>query len=171
MKLKLFLLAIMAIISTCSTAQDKPSVIQQMDTSMAEIKSIPDTARLTVSRVYNDIKDGLKGLGSALKVGSEHVYVIIVKQQIVKSVIGLILIVICFIIIFPLIKFIKYLVNHDDVDEVFGLAVACVFLCIGWIILVTFSICNIGNIVTGFINPEYGAIKDIMSFINPKNCN
>lgn len=160
MKIKLFLLSFVCILSLSLKAQD------------TTVKTLPDTAKLTIGKVYSDVKEGLKGLGSALKVGSEHVYSVLVKQQIVQAVTDLILILIVITTAFPLFKLLKYICQHDDLDEIFGVLVFSVFLCIGWVVVVVIGLAHINQIVTGFVNPEYGALKDIMDFVHPtKSCN
>ena len=45
-------------------------------------------------QVYGDIKTGLVGLAAGLKVGVEHIYIILVTQQILNSITWLIIIII-----------------------------------------------------------------------------
>ncbi len=126
------------------------------------IKSPPvDTTSLTYNKVYSDIKESLKGLGSALKVSSEHVYKIIVQQQLVDSITRTILFIIALVL---LIICIKTGVKKEWTDS----SVAGITSIIGVIICVLTIIYCLGHtkdIVMGFVNPEYGAIQDIMEFI------
>lgn len=147
----------------CSTrANTVSAAIDSATTSVKETVTYVDTSS-NFKHVYSDIKAGIAGLAAGLKVGAEHVYTVLVKQQIVYSITWLV-----FIIILLLLStvFRKVLYNHareEWDDELFGLF--CIFggtiLIIGYIIV----LCNLTTITTGLINPEYGAIKDIINFI------
>lgn len=131
---------------------------------------IPDSSTLTFKEVYSDIKVGLKGLGDALKVGSEHVYEILIKQQIVYSICYMFLPImfIIFIIAFSLnIKKAKWYTGYRDTEDDWNrnATLTLIFATLSLVMLVA-SVVNFGEMMTGFINPEYGAIKDIMNFIN-----
>ena len=136
--------------------------------------------------MYNDVKEGIAGLAKGLKVGAEHVYVVLVKQQIVKAVSNLLLVIILYAL-----GYIFYVqarktykshleqcgYNPDgsgkssyniDLDEsakgptsvLLGAASTLA------IIIATIFFCNSYNeIIGGFINPEYGAMKDIIDFV------
>jgi len=142
---------------------------------------IPDTSAVTFSKVYNDVKEGIAGLATSLKAPAEHVYEILVKQQVVNATTSLIFCV--FMLLLGCILFytgyriyVNYNENYNrindykfghrryDMDEGYW----TIFLIVGGII---FAVGLIGltveskSIITGFFNPEYGAIKDIISFI------
>lgn len=119
---------------------------------------IPDTAKLTLGKVYSDVKAGINGLAQSLKVPATHVYSVMIKQQTVGAITWLIvdiflfLVALFFIIVWTLDK-------KDDRNEWWGVPV--VFI----IIFLIFIFFNLSNIVGGFVNPEYGAIKEIISFV------
>ena len=144
--------------------------------------NIPDSTKLTLATVYADAKEAMKGLGAALKVGSEHVYGVLVKQQVVKSVSDIILIVFLLAVsIFGVnytrktykahLKLCGYVEGQynrialdDSAKGILSVVLAIVsIVCI--IVFFTTTICCYEEIVTGFINPEYGAIKEIMDLI------
>ena len=130
-------------------------------------KVVPDTAKVTLAQVYGDAKEALSGLGQALKVGSEHVYGILVKQQIVNSITWLVMLI---LFIITTLLSIKLLIYSHTIDEDWGDSIGTMSI-IGIIvsgILLIICICQIDVIVTGFVNPQYGALKDIMDFINKK---
>lgn len=131
---------------------------------------IPDTSKITLTKVYNDVKSGITGLASALKVPATHVYKILVKQQVVYS------IAYC---IFPLIMITFLSISYksaliskwgdsysSDKENRWNKYATFTIITgvIGGIFIITTCI-YINDIITGFINPEYGAIKDIMNFI------
>jgi hypothetical protein len=123
---------------------------------------IPDTSQITLTKVYNDVKSGLNGLEEALKVGSEHVYGVLIKQQLVTAISYLILVILLLIACPFSVKLEKkWRAEHDD----FGDGPACLVPIIVNITTVIVIFITITDIITGFINPEYGALKDIMNFI------
>lgn len=113
--------------------------------------------------LYGDVRAGVMGLASGLKVGAEHVYGVLVKQQIVYSITWLIIIIM--LIIFT--KIFQKVYLHakrewdDEVAFFFFTALSGLGLVAGYIIVA----CNLTSIITGFVNPEYGAIQDIINFI------
>ena len=149
---KFFIIVVLAIIST-----------NVFSTEVA----VNDTTALTFNKVYEDVKEGIQGLAVALKAPAEHVYKVVVRQQTINSISYLLA---CLILILPIFTFnwwrsaIKSAIEKDD-DEtgwVMGLLLLCILpALVGGIgLAVTTS-----DIITGFINPEYGAIRDVMNFI------
>ncbi len=150
------------------------------DTTSTELANIPDTSKVTFSRVYNDVKAGMKGLGEALKVGAEHVYVVLVKQQVVKAIqyiifgiIGLIFLLISLYVMkkarwgdntyyFPEQWKSKeeWQANQFNKYSVYTIITGLITS----IFLMNFII-NLDTVVMGLYNPEYGAIKDILNFV------
>lgn len=149
MKLKLFLLSLITIVTISANAQD------------TAIKKVVDTSKVTFSTVYSDVKEGLKGLGSALKVGSEHVYSVLVKQQLIYALSWLL------VFLAGLIGFIYAitLISKADFDEGEWKAVVGPILGVITLIISIVSVCHGDVILGGLINPEYGALHDIMDFI------
>lgn len=128
-----------------------------------------DSTKVTASQVYKDVKNVLGELGKALKVGSEHVYEVLVKQQIVNSIVWLILGVMATVLLFlgyfqiKAVKWDKYSdgpVENTTINLLFGIGE----LIVG-VIMTMFFVFHIDVIVMGFTNPEYGALKDILSLI------
>lgn len=137
-----------------------------------EVKSVTnsltsDTAKLTFARVYGDVKAGIVGLASALKVGAEHVYKVIVKQQVVNAITYLITVLVLFILCLRFWSIHKAAVTKhgeywDDHTSAVGPLIGSIIT--GGLAAILFIV-NINSIVMGFVNPEYGAIKDILEFI------
>jgi len=141
-----------------------------------------DTAKVSWNRVYKDAKDGVKAIASGLKVGVEKVWIILTKQQIVKSIINTVIyiVMIIFLVIFFNMSKKRYKLaiiklqdkSHsyrDSFDETAEGATCIIFGVMCGILLIFFSaffIISIDTTITGLINPEYGAIKDVISFIN-----
>jgi hypothetical protein len=116
--------------------------------------------------IYNDVKSNIAGLASALKVGAEHVYLVLVKQQIVYSIVWLILTILSVFILKYIIKITKwaYETKVNEADN-FGIILGIVFGWLGSIIYLLIVIFHLDTMITGFVNPEYGAIMDIVNFV------
>ena len=174
---KQIIIALLSFSSLLGFTQTKnDTLVSKVQQSVLE--SIPDSSALTFKEVYSDIKSGLGALGSALKVGSEHVYEVLVKQQFANSITSLSLIIISLIVLTILIKQgSKNLKIHSDLgknerywhidDSRFGTIGSILFVFAGLLgILIMVGICaNFNNLVTGFVNPEYGAIKEVLKVI------
>lgn len=122
-----------------------------------------DSTQLNAMQVYSDIKAGLTGLAAGLKTTTEHVYPIIVKQQRINA-IGYcffpILLIIALVSIFLVIKNRDELFDYDDTYSY----VIIILSGIG-VLLLIFCMCVFNSIFTGFFNPEYGAIQDIVNLV------
>lgn len=145
------------------------SVSNKIDTlktnTINTVKAI-DTSSVS-KQLYTDLKSGLVGIAGALKVGAEHVYEILVRQQVVNSILYLLCGVLAFI---SIINFISKNKSSEvwfdnDVDFITGLGfIRLIQLIIGFILLLVFLF-HLDNIVTGFINPEFGALEQIMNWV------
>lgn len=121
----------------------------------------------TFKMLYSDIKSGLAGLAEGLKVGVEHVYIILVKQQIVKSItwiVVFILLTLSTIVVYKIYKHHPklYIDSYGDIHP--GIMFPVLYYCTIAIIFIL-MFCNVDTMITGFVNPEYGAIKEIMYFV------
>ncbi len=135
------------------------------------VKTAPDSLQLTYKQVYNDIKSGISAIADNLKVGAEHVYTVLVRQQVVLSISFLVL---APIIILLLLSFSKNLklskwdssyYRNENPNEWNKHATLTIITGILSIICTAILLANIHTIVTGIINPEYGAIHEILSII------
>ena len=125
---------------------------------------------LTFLKVYEDVKGGILGLAEALKTPAEHVYEVLVKQQVVNAWSGLLLIIITIIIMVLSYKLLinknNYIIDKDGIiKELKAKSVIGIILAVLSISTMIISIIDINNILTGFFNPEYGAMKNIVDFI------
>lgn len=134
-----------------------------------KVDSLPDTTKLTLGKVYSDIKVGINSLAQSLKVPATHVYEIMMRQQISQSISNLV-----FVFVFLIISIILYkvgiktykLYNVEKNEDLAGITFISFLLCaISIIICVCSFWSDYSSIITGFINPEYGAIKEIISFV------
>lgn len=153
-----------------SYAQDKilEKVSTMIDTGKQMVKdgvATVDTSS-NFKQIYSDVKTGIMALASSLKVGAEHVYGVLVKQQIVYAVVYLIFLLISGFLINNFIN--KYKDPKEewtDSDAPSGLGILRIIQVVFGIILFLIGICNIDNIIMGFVNPEYGAIEKILDLV------
>lgn len=130
---------------------------------------LPDTTKLTLNKVYTDVKAGINGLAQSLKVSATHVYGIMVKQQIVKAVSNLVVIIVFAIIAILLLNMgSRYRTRHEksqaEADENL-MIVGYIGFVMSAFIFIGFFLFRYDDIIGGFINPEYGAIKEIIRFV------
>ena len=125
--------------------------------------SLPDTTSVTFTQVYNDVKEGITDLAIALKIPAEHVYGVLVKQQIINSIthslfpLGALILICLFIILYRRGTKKEW---EDNKDKAWSI-ITGIFL----LIFIIASITALSYIVQGFANPEYGAIKEIITFV------
>ena len=123
---------------------------------------ITDSTSLAFTKVYNDVKESILGLAEALKTPAEHAYEILVRQQIINSLSGTILIIVMLILLFISIRYLMACYNDNNIKDISGPILLLVVVSVTtFIILVSTG----SDILTGFFNPEYGAIKDIVNFV------
>lgn len=165
---KLFsLIALFLSLTIYSHAGDTSIVqksVNQVTQAVRSATNIPDSASLTFSKVYTDVKTGIAALASSLKVGAEHVYGVLVMQQIVKSITYVLWLPFSLILAFFLMRGYKYLDASNRFDEA-GRALYIVFGAMLALFPILVFMFNIETIVTGFVNPEYGAIIYIISIV------
>jgi hypothetical protein len=174
-------LSILMVFGLLFTSQTKAfNVSQTLDSVKSVAISIKDSAVQSVKEVdtsstfkamYSDFKQGIVALASSLKVGAEHVYGVLVRQQVVYAIVYLVLTIIGFILILNWIK--KYKDDkekwkagnsvYDDTPTGLGLLRSIqIFVAL---VMIGIGIGNINSIMTGFINPEYGAIQDVIEMV------
>ncbi len=140
------------------------SVVKTAQDSVTKL--VNDSTKLTWLKVYEDTKEGIVTLAKALKVPAEHVYAVLVKQQVVKAVTAAAW---CLLLILIPTIFWKRLYNwakdrQDDSDGTSWIAFA--LGAVAPIVIGIIALCiQMTDITTGIINPEYGAIQDIWNFV------
>lgn len=179
MKKILSLITICFAITIYSYASDTTAVqktINQVTQSATDIKNsivsaLPDSASLSFNKVYSDVKTGISALASSLKVGADHVYQILVLQQIVNAIMFAFAFIISIVFLFLAYRFwsnTKFGEGNNSDTMVGGritdIIYFVIFFIAGLISLGT-GLFHLDVIAMGFINPEYGAIKDIISFV------
>lgn len=165
---KLILLSAVFLLSTVTFATTQTDTTLQKTEELVD-SVIPDSASLTFKEVYCDIKSGIGALASALEVGVNSVYTTLLKQQYVKSIVNIVTYLIGILILFVSYKQFnkKWFIDakhHDiwDMGAVFFIIAFSIFI----IISIIYYVSSITETITGFINPEYGAIKEILEVIH-----
>jgi hypothetical protein len=154
-------------------------VLYAQDNKDSAVKEELATTQI-IDKVFDRTTEAINDLAFALKVPAEHVYSVLVKQQVVKSISSITAIFLFFILTcigmwIPYKSWVSinaeyrkenpsYPGNYHDFDDswwvwVFGFS-ATIFV----IVLITIG-CILPSLITGLLNPEYGAIKDIMSVL------
>ena len=137
-------------------------------------KNLADSSQISFGSVYKDIRSGIEGMAAALKVGAAHVYEVLVRQQVAKSIVILIVFIagiIFLIVAWKRAKIADWNADYgkDDNDKKLtgpnGWAVLDIVFWVLGIICVIYGICRIQTMITGFVNPEYGAMEDIVDFV------
>jgi divalent metal cation (Fe/Co/Zn/Cd) transporter len=122
-----------------------------------------------------EIKEALAQMASGLGVAAEHVYIVLVKQQVVYGIIALAWPILAMIAAGILtryyfkVPFKNMRKGNFDGGENFVNDVIWVgagLIAIGWIVLIVHSIMSLVNGVGHILNPEYYALKEIIHFID-----
>lgn len=142
----------------------KQFVTELKDSAVQTVKEI-DTSS-TFKQMYSDFKQGVVALASSLKVGAEHIYIVLVRQQIVYGIVYLILLLIG---IFLMINWLRNYKNSGEIwwqrNDATLLGIFRTIQIIVALIMMVIGIVNIETIVTGVVNPEYGAIKEVVKMV------
>ena len=169
-KVTMFLL-LMFLLITMSFAQEAESQTISGEVSgelilPTGVATSVDNIDVTFTTVYNDVKEALSGLANGLQVGGEHVYEVLVRQQLIVGITWLsyliLLVPICFIFVYSY----KNIENGtSDATEGFNVFILVLSGCFALLTAILFIIeLRVG--LTGFFNPEYGAIQEILKLIN-----
>lgn len=117
----------------------------------------------TLIQITNKVEAAVQSLANSLQTTADQVFDILVRQQLVNSISQILLMGIVGFILYQFHK------NYDHIDEnwgeipqIFAFVLSAIFA-----IVLIVGICCINGIITGFVNPEYGAIKKIFDLINP----
>lgn len=139
----------------------KKAAVEVIDSTKAAINSIDTSSNFKM--VYEDARAGLIGLAKALRVGVEHVYVVLVRQQLVKSITGTFIIGI--LILFAVLFFTNLKKAEETDREVYQIKAAIFGILGGAFLLYVLMSGTIPEVVTGYVNPEYGAMESIFDFV------
>ncbi len=173
---KLIIGALLLIMSSTVQAKEKSvttTVVEKasamVDSGKKAVSNAVETADTSGNfrMIYNDVKTGINALASSLKVGAEHVYIVLVKQQVIYAmsylVICLLLATVAIVLWRGFLRGYGHLMNkehewYNDEIQAHDTLVARL------VVAIIMSIA--GSIMTGLLNPEYGAMQDIMDMVN-----
>lgn len=167
--MKKIILFIALMTMTLSFAQSK-QVDKILDTSKDGVSTVYNDGKQAVSTVYNDVKSlspkvesAIKSLATELKTTTNALWIILVRQQLVWS----IAILLC--LISTILSWIHFWYRFNvacenkwggrDTVHYELVCIMCAALSIGGSLLV---VMHFNNMLTGFINPEFGALKTIV---------
>ena len=112
-----------------------------------------------------ELQEVLKVLADQFGTTVSHVWEILVKQQMVDSITTIAMIVamaiICILSIIVLVRAKKYSDEKNDYDSGSVIISGAIAIITGALLVLIVPFC-LDNIVTGFVNPEYGALMDIL---------
>jgi hypothetical protein len=143
---------------------------------------VGEMVKEATSELYDGVATAVKDIANALKVPAAHVYSVLVKQQAVQSITYLLILL--FVLVLSLSLGLSGLfsenVNVTIYDtycsdqkrvkkELIGKSDTNIAkMIIGGVLMLGFIIGLLAcgkTIVTGFVNPEYGAMMEIMNFV------
>ena len=192
---KLLLLALLATsLSFASTTETVKETVKEnadkiitesakgLNTTYTDGKSgvgvVYDDSKNLISNVYSDVKSlgpdikgALVNIADALKTTSEKVWDILVKQQLVFSISYLITFIMAFIIWFQFRKQLKILNTDLDQDGLVKEKNIPIVIILGILAFADsiFASFHLVEMITGFVNPEYGALKNIIEVVTTLN--
>jgi hypothetical protein len=168
MKLKLLFVALMTM--TLSFAQEK-QVDKIIDNSKDGVSTVYNDGKEAVSTVYKDVKsmspkveEAVKSLAEQFKTTTNALWNILVKQQLVWSYCFLFL---TLLSLYSVYKFFnQYSKTVSDVDDDGDIKQSnfALSLILGAIALSSSIVSGVHfeQMITGFVNPEFGALQTIM---------
>lgn len=131
----------------------------QTDSLTSSLKGlVPDSTLPFYREVYGDLKAASHVMAEGLGVAIKELFDIVVTQQLVKSVTNLVFVL--FAILFGYWAF--KVGKSTEWYKATGRNVGAVFLGVTCLFFVIWTFVCVNETVTGFMNPKYGAIKDIV---------
>jgi hypothetical protein len=140
--------------------------------SVAKTQVTESTVERLVDKYSGKIEATLASLAESLKQPVEFVYTVMVRQQYVKAVTHCVIILITILLLIAFYKLLKYgfkpykedssYSNFYENDALIAPTVILGFMAVGMFL---YSIIGMDCVIQGFINPHYGAIKDIGELI------
>ena len=158
---KLFLLSILIFTFAVGSAQD----------SLAVKSVIPPIVADQVNQVVDNVSNKVVALAEALKVPAEKVFVVMVKQQFISALSESLVLGIFFILFLLSILTLFNKNSHDynyhgEFRDLNARGYITVILSVIFGLILTINLFTSSDaILTGFFNPEYGAIQDIIEMI------
>lgn len=153
---------------TFQSFADTTTVVTDVMNSVESTMTTIDTSSL-YKQIYGDVKVAISGMADALRVGAEHVYEVLVKQQFVNSISNIVAIIGMILLLIMFYKAILYSYPKIDEDKDtfydFIFVSSTILGSITFILFIVFFSYTIPETVTGFVNPEYGAMKELITWV------
>lgn len=155
-----------------STVESVKEVLSEtskvVDNTTESVGEVLGNGERVVDKYVEKAYDAIKGLAEALQIPAEFLYGVLKKQQVVNSVTYLLLLIMGLILLIPSVKSfskVEYDATGDTTNNT-GIYLALGMVgCFVSAILIVIGVITIDSIVMGFVNPDYGAIKEIGNFM------
>jgi uncharacterized Tic20 family protein len=111
-------------------------------------------------------------LAQKLGTTADYLWSVLLKQAPISAITDLVFFAFTIILGVVIYKVHKHLLAEKDgnnsiyYDLEEGAVVPMIFVLVIWAIMFIACLCSIGNIINGFLNPEYWALKEILSSLN-----
>lgn len=119
--------------------------------------------------IYGDIKQYIEEMANSLGVAAEHVYELLVRQQVISGVITIAAFVLAWAIFGAICTATTRKSETDKYGEVNGYAVISLLSGVVLVISLIFGFIEIAGAVKQLVNPEYYAIREIMDVFKGGN--
>ena len=131
------------------------------DSMMSNLRGIvPDSVLPFYKEVYGDLKAGIATIASGLGVAAKELFEVLCVQQVVKSITNISFMI--FAILFGIWAYrLGRKINWGG-DEISFRGVACTVMGGICLFFSIWTFVNSKETITGFVNPKYGAIKDVV---------
>jgi hypothetical protein len=144
---------------------EKDTVINN---KVSEVTSTVNQVIDGIERISGNVWSALEELAKALEVPAKHVYTVVIKQQIVKSiteVITFVILPLIFLIFWYHLATIKWkLFTEKTMEHTEGWSLSGVLPIIICSCIILFG-ADWSIIITGFVNPEFGALQDVTEMV------
>jgi hypothetical protein len=159
-----------------SSGVDSTSTLTQIQEAKGVVSEVVDG----IEKISGNVWAALEELAKSLEVPAKHVYNVIVKQQVVNSITNLIIYIIglsCLYYMLKLGRFApKYMKTHKLTHQpeysyekepawTASHIVGFVIFTLGFVVIGIFTFATLNDTVMGFVNPEFGALKDITEMV------
>lgn len=166
--LSLLLTALLCnVINAQSTSKENviPSTEQSLSIANQSVQ-ITEAERI-VDKYIDKTSEILTGFAEKLKVPVEHVYSVLVKQQRVYGIEIIIAFIVTTILLYFSVKInYNFIQKHEGEFMPNGEFLVWLLVIVSAILVIISFVMLLVNGLPGLINPEYGAMKDILSLIN-----
>lgn len=155
---------ILMLLFVITTIVCNATTVDSMITTTNNLVTQLDTSS-SLKMVTTKTMEAVKYLAEGLKVSVTEVWDILVKQQKVKSWTYLLLFLSSLVLDYLLFKFIRFIVNQYKINNEFNFFYVVGFA-LSVVIMIMYTFTNTENLypmLTGFLNPEYGAMQDIIN--------